>query len=103
MPTDPQGLGNSPRIKRPVKVRKRGVKERKGRVRERGEERMAAMYRAVAATSAGNNLNTAPQNPGSTVREGARNNSGQRKGRHHRSRRTAISHGLREENQRFVR
>jgi hypothetical protein len=53
MPSIPQRLGFSPKISQPVKIRKTGVKERKGRDKDKGDFFKANMYKNRAVISRG--------------------------------------------------
>jgi len=70
----------SPRITLDVSSRKRGVSERSGRVRERGEILMARRYRNAASTSIGNQIMCNLQKTISRCGNGMKNKSGNRKG-----------------------
>jgi hypothetical protein len=97
IPPKPHSEGLSPSKKAPVKVIKRGVKDKKGRLRERGEALMEAAYKKVAKTSTGKSLRMPSQNSKLEKEEGAKRKKGQRKGKHQKCLQKAISRGVREE------
>lgn len=81
----------------PVKVIKRGVKDKKGRLKDMGEALIEAAYKKVAKSSTGKSLRMPFQNSKPEEGEGAKRKKGQRKGKHQKCLQKAISVGVREE------